>query len=68
MKRYPTTLRQTEVGRNNMVIFLHRKNRIRKLTKKELKAIFTGRVTNWKKLGGRPAYRLGLEYFCGCRE
>ncbi len=48
----PTLLRQVEIGRNSTVIFLHRKNRVRKLTKKQLKAIFTGRLTNWKKFGG----------------
>jgi phosphate transport system substrate-binding protein len=48
----PAALRQIEVGRNNTVVFLHRKNCVRKLTKKQLKAIFTGRIANWKKLGG----------------
>lgn len=48
----PASLRQIEVGRNSTVIFLNRKNKVRKLTKKQLKAIFTGRITSWNKLGG----------------
>ncbi|MBT0651897.1 substrate-binding domain-containing protein [Geomobilimonas luticola] len=46
------TLRSTGVGKNDMVIFLNRKNNVKRLSKKQLKTIFAGRVTNWKQLKG----------------
>lgn len=48
----PAGLRSTEVGKNDTVIFLNRKNSIKKLTKKQLRSIFAGRITNWKQLKG----------------
>ena len=48
----PSLLHQMEIGHNNSVVFLNRKNKVKKLTKKQLKAVFTGKITNWKKLGG----------------
>lgn len=48
----PATLRSTGVGKNDMVIFLNRKNSVKRLSKKQLKTIFTGKVTNWKQLKG----------------
>lgn len=45
-------LREVQIGKNQTVIFLNKGVRIRKLTKKQLRGIFTGKITNWKKLGG----------------
>ncbi len=48
----PASLRQVEIGKNDTVVFLNNQSRIKRLTKKQLKAIFTGRITRWKKVGG----------------
>jgi len=48
----PDTLRQQEIGKNRVVVFVHKSNRIKKLSKPQLKKIFTGKVTNWKEFGG----------------
>lgn len=47
-----TLFREVPVGRNETVIFLNQGIKINKLTKPQLKAIFTGKITNWKKVGG----------------
>jgi phosphate transport system substrate-binding protein len=46
-------LQEVPVGKNQTVIFLNKSIRIGKLTKKQLKGIFTGRITNWKQVGWR---------------
>ncbi|WP_084154076.1 substrate-binding domain-containing protein [Citrifermentans bremense] len=43
--------REVPIGSNQTVVFLN-DIKIKKLTKKQLKAIFTGKITNWKKVGG----------------
>jgi phosphate transport system substrate-binding protein len=48
----PTKLEVVEVGKNDTVIFLNMKNSIKKLTRKQLKGIFSGKITNWKQLNG----------------
>lgn len=48
----PTSLQQQEIGRNEVVAFVHKSNRVKKLSKPQLKKIFTGKVTNWKEFGG----------------
>jgi phosphate transport system substrate-binding protein len=48
----PASLQQINVGKGSTVIFLHPSNRIKKLTKYQLKAIYTGKIRNWKQLGG----------------
>lgn len=48
----PATLQQQEIGKNEVVAFVHKSNRIKKLSKAQLKKIFTGKVTNWKEFGG----------------
>jgi phosphate transport system substrate-binding protein len=48
----PATLRQFDVGKNDTVVFLNNKNRIKRLSRNQLKAIFTGRIGNWKQVGG----------------
>ncbi|MBJ6798656.1 substrate-binding domain-containing protein [Geomonas propionica] len=44
--------REVPVGTNETVVFLNQGVKIKKLTKKQLKGIFTGKITNWKKVGG----------------
>lgn len=46
------TLVRTEVSTSTLVVFLNKANKIRKLNKDQLKAIFTGKVTNWRDVGG----------------
>lgn len=48
----PATLQQFDVGKYDMVVFLNRKNQVKKLSRNQLKAIFTGKVGNWKHMGG----------------
>lgn len=48
----PASLQQFEVGKNDTVILINRKNRVKNLTTKQLKAIFTGKIGNWKLVGG----------------
>ena len=47
-----STLQQTVIGKNKVVAFLHKDNPVKKLSKDQLKAIFTGKVMNWKEVGG----------------
>ena len=47
-----TVFREVPIGRNETVVFLNQGLKIKKLTKKQLKAIFAGKITNWKKVGG----------------
>lgn len=48
----PSRLQSIEVGKNDTVILLNRKNSVKKLTRKQLKGILSGRITNWKQLHG----------------
>src|SRR5512138_2997706 len=48
----PASLQQQEIGKNEVVAFVHKSNRIKKLSKAQLKKIFTGKLTNWKEFGG----------------
>jgi phosphate transport system substrate-binding protein len=48
----PASLHQVEMGKNYTVVFLHKSNKIKELSKKQLNDIFTGKITNWKQLGG----------------
>jgi phosphate transport system substrate-binding protein len=48
----PATLQQAEVAKNRVVVFVHKSNTIKKLSKGQLKKIFSGKITNWKELGG----------------
>jgi phosphate transport system substrate-binding protein len=43
---------QTVVGLNDTLVFVHKQNFVKQLSKQQLKDIFTGKITNWKELGG----------------
>jgi phosphate transport system substrate-binding protein len=43
------------IGYDAVVIYVHTSNPVTSLTKQQLKAIFTGRMTNWQEVGGADA-------------
>jgi phosphate transport system substrate-binding protein len=48
----PNKFTVTEIGTNHTLVFLHKTNNVSELSKKQLKDIFTGKITNWKDVGG----------------
>ncbi len=48
-------LREKRIGFDGINVFVRRSNPIRNLSKNQLKNIFTGRIRNWKEVGGRNA-------------
>ncbi|OQY27606.1 MAG: hypothetical protein B6244_10115 [Candidatus Cloacimonetes bacterium 4572_55] len=43
------------IGYDAIVIFVNGKNPVCNLSKKQVKGIFTGKITNWKEVGGNDA-------------
>ena len=43
---------EIRVARDGINIYTHKSNRVRQLTMEQIRLIFTGKVTNWKELGG----------------
>lgn len=48
-------LQSFEIGTNKVVVFVHASNPVTNLTKEQMKGLFTGKVTNWKDVGGKDA-------------
>jgi phosphate transport system substrate-binding protein len=44
---------EVRVARDGLSVYVHRSNQVNKLTMEQVRAIFTGKVTNWKELGGK---------------
>lgn len=45
-------LQVVEVGTNKTVVLLHPSNKVANLTKAQMKDLFTGKISNWKDVGG----------------
>lgn len=43
------------IGYDAIVVFVNKKNPVRALTKAQIKAIFTGKINNWREVGGKDA-------------
>lgn len=43
------------IGYDAIAVFVHKSNPVKNLTKEQLKGIFTGKITNWKEVGGKNA-------------
>lgn len=52
--QYPD-LEQTQIGSDAIAIITNKANSISNLTKKQVFDIFTGKITNWKEVGGKNA-------------
>jgi phosphate transport system substrate-binding protein len=48
----PAGLQQTVVATNKTVVFIHKDNPVARLSREQLKGIFTGKIGNWKEVGG----------------
>ena len=49
----PVSEPSEEVRKDPLAVITHPQNKIRNLTEQQIRAIFTGMITNWKSLGGR---------------
>ncbi len=47
-----SSLRHVTIGRGMIRTIVHKSNPVSKLSKEQLKGIFSGRITNWKEVGG----------------
>jgi len=45
----------TAIGYDAIAVFVHSNNPVKDLTKEQIKGIFTGKITNWKEVGGNDA-------------
>lgn len=48
-----TTFEYTPIGTEAFVFFVHKDNPITNLTTEQIKDIYSGKITNWKDVGGR---------------
>jgi phosphate transport system substrate-binding protein len=49
----PASLQKLDLTVTRTVVFTHKSNKVAKLSKEQLKKIFTGKITNWKDVGGQ---------------
>ncbi|MEK6653169.1 MAG: phosphate ABC transporter substrate-binding protein [Nitrospirota bacterium] len=45
----------TAIGYDAIAVFVNKKNPVNNLTKEQIKGIFTGKIKNWKEVGGKDA-------------
>ena len=48
-----TTFEYTPIGTEAFVFFVHKDNPVTDLTTEQIKDIYSGKITNWKEVGGR---------------
>ena len=53
--RFATVGYAFPIARDGLSVYLHEKNPVRELTLAQLRDIYTGRITNWKQVGGNDA-------------
>jgi len=54
-ERFNTTGVEILVARDGLAVYLNEENKVSELTLEQLKGIYTGKITNWKELGGVDA-------------
>jgi phosphate transport system substrate-binding protein len=53
--RFATTGYSYPIARDGLSVYLHESNPVKELTIAQIRDIYTGRITNWKQVGGRDA-------------
>jgi phosphate transport system substrate-binding protein len=48
----PESYQVQGIGTNTILVYLNKTNRVTALSQKQLRDIFTGKITNWKQVGG----------------
>lgn len=48
----PAALKQVTIGKDKIVVLVNKANPVTKLDKEQLKGLFSGKVANWKEVGG----------------
>lgn len=48
----PAAIKTTVLAKNRTVLFVHPTNPVQKLSKEQIKGIFTGKIVSWKEVGG----------------
>lgn len=56
-----TKLEYHPIGRDALVFFTNSSNPVKSLTTAQYKAIYTGKLTNWKQVGGKDAKIVGYQ-------
>jgi ABC-type phosphate transport system substrate-binding protein len=56
-----TKLEYHPIGRDALVFFTNSSNPVESLTTAQYKAIYTGKLTNWKQVGGKDAKIIGYQ-------
>lgn len=51
----PVKLKVTPIGVDALVFIVNQKNTVKNLTTEEIRDIYSGKITNWKELGGEDA-------------
>jgi phosphate transport system substrate-binding protein len=53
--RYSTTGVELPVAKDGLAVYVHTSNPLTEISMPQLKGIFTGKITNWKEIGGPDA-------------
>jgi phosphate transport system substrate-binding protein len=53
--RFATTGYTYPIARDGLSVYLHETNPVRELTIAQIRDIYTGRITNWRQVGGKDA-------------
>ena len=51
----PAAYMPVTIGKDRVVVIVHKDNPVAKLSKEQLTGIFTGKISNWKEVGGKDS-------------
>lgn len=49
----PAAFQQVTIGKDRIIVLVHKDNPVAKLSKEQVTALFTGKTSNWKEVGGK---------------